>query len=204
MKGILPLLATILLFGSIHVSANNPDPDLSTVEPWDTYEQAFVAPGDGGLRTNIDEVTVTVVNDEGDPIEGATVVIDVGQGGGGLSEECPNLCIDPIDPGLEATTNALGIAVLNPRVGGCDICTVIVRANGVTIAVYDFINSTDWDGSAADGAVTGADFSFFATAFKTTQDACADYNGDGDVTGSDFSVFATSFKGGDANPNGCE
>jgi hypothetical protein len=204
MNRYLALVAVILLFASIHASAEVPDPDLSTVEPWDTYNQAFVAPGDGsGFRTNVDDLVVLVLNSVGDAIEGATVVIDFDASGGGLRAGCSSVCVDPIDAGLTAETNELGIAVLNPLAGGCDNCTVTVRANGATIGTYDFVNSTDWNGSAADGAVTGADFAFFATAFKDTQDRCADYNGDGAVTGTDFSIFATSFFGGDMNPGGC-
>lgn len=204
MKRISLTVAALLILGSAGVMAAVPDADNSSVEPWDTYGQAFVAPGGGSpLLTNVDEVTVTVRNSDGDPISGAEVLIDLGQGSG-LTDECPNLCLDPIDPGLTGVTNTSGIAVLNPRVGGCDNCSVLVKADGVTIAFYDSITSTDWDGSAADGAVTGADFAFFAAAFKSTQDPCADYNGDDAVTGTDFAFFASSFKGGDANPNGCD
>jgi hypothetical protein len=201
MNRYLALVAVILLFSSIHASAEVPDPDLSTVQPWDVYEQAFVAPGDGsGSRSNVDEVYIQVLNSNGDAIEGATVVIDLAGGGGDLRSGCQTLCLDDGDAGLVGVTNEAGMLVLNPRVGGCDECTIIVRANGLTIATYEFINSTDWDGVATDGRVTGADFAFFATAFKSTQDPCGDYNGDGAVTGSDFAVFATSF--GDEN-EGC-
>lgn len=202
MNRYLALVVVILLSSSIHASAEVVDPDLSTVQPWDIYDQAFVAPGDGsGPRSNVDEVFVEVLNSDGDAIEGATVVIDLAGGGGDLRSGCQTLCVDNGDAGLTGTTNEFGLAVLNPRVGGCDHCTVLVRANSVTIAVYDFINSTDWDGAAADGRVTGADFAFFATAFKDPQNdyPCADYNGDGVVTGTDFSVFAVSFNEGDAN-----
>lgn len=202
MNRYLTLVAVILLFTSIQASAEVVDPDLSTVEPWDTYDLALVAPG-GGRFTGIDSVTVEVRNQDGDPIEGATVVIDLGGGGGGLGRGC-DVCVDPVDPGLTAVTDASGTAVLNPKVGGCDVCTVIVRANGVTIAVYEVIVSTDWNGFDADGMVTGADFAFFSTAFKQSQDPCSDYLGDGGVSGSDFSFFSTSFKGDDTNPNGCE
>jgi hypothetical protein len=204
MKGTLPLIAAILLFGSIPVSAEVIDPDLSTVEPWDTYGLALVAPG-GGRFTGIDSVTVEVRNQDGDPVEGATVVIDLGGSGGGDDprSEC-DVCVDPVEPGLTGVTDEFGIAYLNPKVGGCDVCTVVVRANGVTIAVYELIVSTDWNGFNADGMVTGADFAFFSTSFKQSQDPCSDYLGDGGVSGSDFSFFSTSFKGDDTNPNGCE
>jgi hypothetical protein len=188
MKRSLAVLALLVMLQGVAV-ASNPDPDLSTCHPWDETGQPFGTPTQ---CSDVDDLLVSVVNSEGEPIEGATVVIDL--------SDCDQLRIG--DPNsLQGTTNAAGIVILNPDVGGCqDECTVLVRANNVTICNYGTgWRSTDWNGEEGDGAVTGADFAFFANAFKQTQDDCADYNGDGDVTGTDFSVFATSFKCPDSN-----
>jgi hypothetical protein len=129
------------------------------------------------------------------PIEGADAEIDLSQ--------CSNLCIDPVEDGLSGITGPDGTVTLNPRVGGCEDCIVLIKASDVVIALYTRVVSTDWDGSRADGKVAGADFAFFATAFKQTQDTCADYNGDGLVSGPDFAIFAASFASGDANQEEC-
>lgn len=188
MKKSLAFLALLAMLQGVAV-ASNPDPDNSKCEPWDTTGQPFGTPSQ---CSSVDDLVVTVLNSEGDPIEGATVVIDL--------SDCDQLEIG--DPNsLQGTTNSSGTVTLNPDVGGCQKnCTVLVRANNVTICNYNTgWVSTDWNGEQGDGAVTGADFSFFANAFKVTQDECADYNGDGDVTGTDFSIFATSFKCPDSN-----
>lgn len=204
MKTATIICAVLISSGAAQALDDVPDPDLSSIEPWDDFGRAFVAPGgESPLATNIDAVTITVVNSEGNPIIGAPVLIDFA-GGAPTGGDCANVCIDPIDAGLEGVTGADGTVTLNPAVGGCDDCTVIVRASGVTIGFYNKVVSTDWNGATADGSVTGADFAFFATSFNTTQDDCADYNGDGGVSGLDFSLFATSFNGADANPNGCQ
>lgn len=197
MKKLLLLALLSVCVGA--VGADVPDDANSTCEPWDTNGCVFVTPGctANGNDAGNDAVTVLVRNEFGDPIEGSVVEIDFG--------DCPNLFICNPD-GLTGTTNVAGMVVMNPQVGGCDMCTVIVRADGVSICTYTppdgvdpTVRSTDWDGSAANGQVTGADFGFFAAAFKTTQDECANYNCDeGGVTGTDFAIFAESFKAPDS------
>ena len=203
MKRILAVFATWTLAAAA-APADVPDPDLSDAGVWDVWGQAFVSPGSlTDLRASgIDDVTITVRNRDGLPILGADVVIDFA--GHGARVDCDGLCLDPVDAQLTGTTDINGEVTLNPRVGGCDDCTVIVRADGVTIAQFDHVSSTDWDGFAGNGQVQGPDLAFFATAFNVTQDACADYNGDGSVGGPDFSFFATSFNLADQNPNGCD
>jgi hypothetical protein len=176
------------------VCADSPDPFKCSCEPWDTYEGVFMTPGS---QSDIDEVTIVVCNSEGDPIQGSIVTVDI--------SNCVDLCVCVPDDGLTGTTDAAGAVTLNPRVGGCDECTVILRADGVTIGVYTppgpglpTVRSTDWDGSNCESVVTGSDFGFFAGAFKETQDPCSDYNGDSAVTGIDFSIFAGSFMAGDS------
>jgi hypothetical protein len=188
MKRSLAFLALLVMLQGVAV-ASNPDPDRSTCEPWDTTLTPFGTPSQCSA---VDNLVVTVLNSDGDAIEGATVVIDL--------SDCDELIIG--DAGsLQGTTDGDGKVTLNPDVGGCQKnCTVLVKANNVTICNYTTgWVSTDWNGDQGDGAVTGADFSFFANAFKVSQDECADYNGDGIVSGTDFSVFATSFKCPDSN-----
>jgi len=170
-----------------------PDPDASGAPAWDA-QGPFVTPG---TQSAVDEVTVLVAIQYGacvDPIAGADVEIDL--------SDCSNLCVDSPD-GLSGMTDADGLATLNPRAGGCADCQIVIRANGVVIAVYSGVASTDWDGRQADGTVSGPDLSFFAGAFNQSQDACADYNGDDSVSGIDFSMFAESFKGADKNTEIC-
>lgn len=191
MRRFLPLALVFVLMGA--AAADIPDEENSSCEPWDTNGCAFITPGlPSEGKSASDCITVLVRNADGDPLEGIDVEVDF--------SDCTELCW--CDPPMESTgpTNAAGITVICFSGGGCEQCTVIVRADGVTICVYQDVRSTDWDGSACDGIVGGADFAFFATAFKVTQDPCADYNCDGAVTGADFAIFAVSFQFGDACP----
>lgn len=168
------------------------DPGLSSVSPWDEYGQAFVAPGS---QSGVDEVTIRVVQSTGSPYPCAEVYIFF---------ECLDLCIDPEETlPFVGETDIDGYLTIDLHVGGCGDCEVWVRVGGVSIGYYTRVVSTDWDGSVADGTVGSADFAFFASAFKQTQDYCADYNGDGIVSATDFSIFAASFMAGDQNGMGC-
>lgn len=185
----------IVLAISIGVAtAGIPPVPCSRAMPWDDYGHALVTPGPGS-EGGVGEVEVFVCYDD-EPVAGADVAIDL--------SDCQHLCINPGDAGLAGITDSDGIVILNPQVGGCEDCNVIIRANGITIRTYFGIKSTDWNGDEADGIVGVSDFAFFATAFKVTQDECADYNGDGAVNGTDFALFATSFRRLDENPAGCE
>jgi hypothetical protein len=156
------------------------DSALCSVEPWDTYGKAFVSPGD---QSGSDTVAVTVYDDFGRPLWNGPVEIDV--------TDCSNLCVDtPVD-GLRGFTDAAGLVVLDPRVGGCDSCAVLVKANGSTIRKYNRIASPDWDGSWADGRVDFADSSFFYTALGSTG-PCGDYDGNGTVGLSDLLIFVST------------
>jgi hypothetical protein len=198
MKKLLLLALLTVCVGT--VGAEVPDEENSTVEPWDTNGCVFVSPS-CVTSSLVDTVRITVRNADGDPIVGSDVQI--------VLDDCTDLCFCTPD-GLVGISGPGGVITLDPEVGGCDECTVIVRASGVTIATYTppgpgrpTVRSTDWNGSACDGNVTGADFAFFADAFKSTQDECADYNCDGAVTGTDFSIFATAFKAGDGGEPCC-
>jgi hypothetical protein len=191
MRRFLPLILVFAFVGT--AAADIPDEENSSCEPWDTNGCAFITPGlPSEGKSAIDCITVNVRNSDNDPIEGVQVDINF--------SNCTGLCW--CDPPMESSglTGPDGTTVICFSGGGCEQCTVIVRADGVTICTYQDVRSTDWDGSACDGIVGGSDFAFFATAFKVTQDPCADYNCDGSVGGIDFSMFAISFSAGDACP----
>jgi hypothetical protein len=165
--------------------ADVPDPQYCSVSPWDSWEQAFVTPGQ---ESNADEITITVHNNADLPIDAADVELDFS----GCAARCEGTL------GLSGLTAATGLLTLNPEMGGCEDCTVIVRANGVTIATYSRMVSTDWSGASCDGQCDPIDLSFFAASFNVTGDACADYNNDG-VDPADLSKFANSFNSGDTH-----
>jgi hypothetical protein len=193
--------AIILIFVFVALSgstfAQDPYPDSCKVIPWDWFENVFMAPGtDDGSGSPTGQVGVLVKDEDGNTISGAHVVIDL--------SDCDNLCIDPTDAGLSGMTNDEGEIYLNPAVGGCEDCTVIVKADDFPIRTFHGVTSTDWNGSAADGFVNSEDFAFFAAAFKQTQDDCANYDRSHEGVGAiEFAWFSISFKWGDANPNGC-
>ena len=152
-----------------------PHPDYTTVDPWDTYGQALVVPGTG---TYPDSVTVTLRDELGAPVRIGEVEIDL--------SSCTGLCIDSPD-GLSEAADVYGVALLDPRVGGCSACDVLVLANGYEIRSYPRITSADWDGIWADGVVDGHDILYINTMWGTG-DACADLNGDGIVDISDLNI----------------
>jgi hypothetical protein len=172
-------IVTLGLILSLSVQAQVPFPDSCEVSPWDEAGQFLGTPG---TACHFDEVTFIIRDVGGNPVPGAFVQV--------LFEGCDDAWL--IQP-LEGFTGGVGELVLNPSAGGCDDCGVRVRANGVTIRLYPLVRTTDWDGTSGNGTMTGADFSFFATAFKVTQDTCADYNGSGTVTSADFALFACAF-----------
>lgn len=189
MKTVSIVVLGVVLLGS-PANSQIPDSVRCRVELWDTIGHAFVAPGQaGGL--NLDNIVVVVQDNLCQPIENASVQIDL--------SDCSNLYLCNPD-GLTGTTDEEGVAILDVSVGGCDECTVHVLANDVIIRAYEWVVSTDWSGVACDGAVAGSDFAFFVKTFKVTQNRCADYDGDGFVGPEDFSIFVRSFKAGDSCP----
>jgi hypothetical protein len=164
-----------------------------TVDPSDWTGQVFVSPGTLGSQ---DWLTVTIRDSSGVPQPGQLIEIDL--------SDCHLLCIDQPDAGLSAYTDANGVAYLQPSVGGCEECAVRVRANGVIIREYPFINSTDWDGTRADGRVNDDDAAFFQLAYQSTQAPCADYDGDGLVDTQDLVVFTDAYMFGYTNTTLCD
>jgi hypothetical protein len=167
--------------------ADVPDPQYCEVAPWDAWGQAFVTPGQ---QSNADEITITVHNNADLPIDGADVELDF--------SGCANRCEGTA--GLTGQTGGTGTLVLNPAMGGCEDCTVIVRANGVTIATYTRMVSTDWNGAACGGNTGPTSLAFFAAAFNTGSGSCASYLVyDGNPGPGDLGKVANSFNSGDAN-----
>lgn len=114
-----------------------------------------------------------------------------------------NVCVDPIDPDLgNKNADGQGVVHFNPRVGGCDECTIIIRADGVPIREFHRIVSTDWDGAAADGRVDDADQAYMQWACNQVGIPCVDYNGNGSCDASDLQKFGSAYNR-DQNPNGC-
>ena len=169
-----------------------PDPEQCVVEPWDTYVQAFVSPGGPPASSSVDELAITVRTSEGDPFPGVWVEIDV--------SDCITICADSPDAGLTGMTDAFGVVVLNPRIGGCEDCEVWIWANSTPIREYERIVSTDWDGSSGDGQVDDADLAFLQSVFGSSE-ACADYDGSGIVDLHDQATLVTAL--GDANDQLC-
>lgn len=119
------LILLVLLAASVGTLSAEPlNRFLFTCEPWDTNGCVFVTPGQD---SPVDNVVITLLNDDFEPIEGAHVVIDF--------SNCPNMIYCSPD-GLSGVTNAAGQVLLNPSVGGCDDCVVVVRAEGQTICFY--------------------------------------------------------------------
>jgi hypothetical protein len=161
------------------------------VQGWDEAGVAAVSPGAAG---SFDRIVVTVRDTctwQGLPDQ--VIGIDL--------SACHPLCVDMPDDGLTGTTDASGTVTLNPRVGGCAPCPVVVTANDVVRRTYPRIASADWDGSRPDGTVGGADWTFFQQALGTTE-PCADYDGSGSVTVLDFAMFNLAF--GNSNVRLCD
>ncbi|UCF06280.1 MAG: choice-of-anchor D domain-containing protein [bacterium] len=153
----------------------------------------MVSPGIG-----LDTVTVTVRDASNNPCPYVLVEVDV--------SDCSGLCIDTPN-GLSAVTDSNGVAYIDARVGGCDACNVVVRADGITIRTYSRIVSADWDGSWADGVVDSLDLDFLMLYYNVSYEVCADYNGDGLVDISDFSFLGDFWGNANSVPcpyNSCE
>ncbi|MCK4413315.1 MAG: VWA domain-containing protein [Candidatus Eisenbacteria sp.] len=167
-------------------------PEFCSVEPWDTYGLAFVSPGS---QSGVDTVRVMILDTIGASVPEATVTLDF--------SACDSLCIDTPDAGLVELTDEEGVAVLDPRVGGCEECAVIVRANNVIIGIYGPVRSPDWHGQRGDGVVDAFDEAFFLDALLS-QDQCADYTGDGFVGPDDEAMFYQALRAPDMNTHACK
>lgn len=168
-----------------------PDPKKSAVGPWDAYGHAFVSPG---TQSGVDTVRITVRDFSGAPLPDSPVEIRF--------FDCARLCIDYPETGLSGTTDAGGRVALDPRVGGCDDCTIQVTADSLVIRTYTKVVSTDWNGIQADGLVEGTDVLWFLSAMRS-QDVCGDYDGSGIVGSEDSLLIMAAQLALDANEYVC-
>ncbi|MFB3907012.1 MAG: hypothetical protein ACE15D_01285 [Candidatus Eisenbacteria bacterium] len=167
------------------------EPWMQQVRPWDVMQHALVSPGASPQSSAVDSVTIVAVDAHGDAWEGVEVV---------LRTDCPDLCIDPVDPDMGPKwTDADGMVTFNPKIGGCGECAFSVLFFGIEIRHYSRVVSPDWDGERADGKVDAKDQEWFEEACAQN-DPCADLNGDGTCTPADLQLFALAM--GDRNPNG--
>ncbi len=188
---VLALLSLAGLAATPHQAFAQPDAGQSSVEPWDTLGKAMVYPGN---TLDIDEVTVTVRNAAGTLLTGTNVTIDfIGH---------VTLCIEGPDSSLTAISDSNGEARFNPRIGGCDVCLVEVRADGVLLSSFSQVISQDWDGVQADGIVNVTDAAWFTVQLGTNE-ACADYNSDGIVDYLDGAITGPGWVQSDRNPTPC-
>ena len=173
------LVVLLILFSFVTIArAQAPDPYHCSAEPWDTRGNAIVVPGSVSYNEH-DKLTVIVRDEFNNPIQDADVSI--------VFLDCTDLCIDT-PSGLSGTTDVNGIVILIPSVGGCEICTINIMADGVLIKSYSQVISPDWDGSWADGIVDSDDYDYFATIYNTTE-PCGDYDGDGNTSLPDMSIL---------------
>jgi hypothetical protein len=172
-------------------SVGIPEPDQCQVSQWDIYGQAVIVPGNptDGSGDVFDDVDITIRNLEGNVIPDALVEI--------VFEDCPNLCLDPVDPALSGFTNSAGQISLNPNAGGCNECTVLIRSEGIVIRVYPRVVSPDWDGTSADGQVDDFDLDYFMSG---EDEFCKDLDGSGMVDALDLGHLVGTL--GSHNPNG--
>jgi len=194
MKRALFALVVLALLGT-HAYASVPDPSMSTVEPWDTNGKAVGVPDvNGAAGADIDVTVNANIGGVATPIEGAFVGVEFSAG----CEVC--ICSNA---GIEAYTDASGMATLNVGVGGCcDLgAAVVVKAGDdtvvppalVIIRSYDLFASTDFNN---DCATSLGDFTAFAGAYNNCDVQCADYTGDGCATLGDFTFFAGNYNTG--------
>lgn len=163
------------------------NPGLCVVDPWDHHNTVFVSPGSPPEASDVDRVSITVRDMDGLPLADHTVEIVLGG--------CTRLCRDPGDDGLVPTrTDTNGIAVFQPKIGGCDECHVYIWVNGIEIRHYLHVRSTDWDGTFADGRVDQRDEPVLGN-------LCYDFNGDGLVGPDDLVRYSQAL--GDTNPGTC-
>jgi hypothetical protein len=151
----------------------------ATVEPWDTYGQVLVSPGS---QSGVDQVTITLERN-GVPVANAEVEIDLSL--------CSGLCVDAPANGLSGFTDAFGTVILDPRVGGCEACSVFVRADGDTIRRFGRVVSPDWTDDGADGQVDDSDAAWLQAQYGSNE-PCADYDGNGLVNTIDLMLFGSA------------
>ncbi len=189
MKKLLSALFVLALCSSVAM-ASVPDPSNCTVTP-DLNNGVVVCP-DGNFPTPLPAsvMTVTVRNSANNPIEGATVEVDL--------HSSIALCTSFVN---NAITNASGVAQITLAAAGCVHNVqnaVIVRANGIIIRTFTYVKSPA-NGSASDNLplplIDGSAFVPFAASFNGVEPnfVCMDFDNDGSCDGGDLVIMALAF-----------
>lgn len=167
----------------------------------DATQRLLLVPDlDGAAPHAAASFTVTIRNNDCDPIPNALVQVCVG----GLPEGRTALCGSAM---ASATTDMNGVAEFNIAGGGCykGQNAVVIRANGVEVRNFRCVMSPDYAGVDDQGiagrwslSITAADFASFGTAWSGGSGgaSCHDYNNSGGMDAADFSVFSQVWLGG--------
>ncbi|MEZ4649858.1 MAG: hypothetical protein R3E97_13935 [Candidatus Eisenbacteria bacterium] len=153
-----------------------------TISPCDELQGLVLSPNvPSPIPASVVESVIR--NEDGIEMENVTVVFD-------LSTNDP--CRDVLIQGL---TDENGRVTLVLPGGGCaEGAQVRVKANGVTIRIYESAKSPDFDGAGGSGAVDIADLVDFTGEFLGTQPAgCHDYDNTGATNLGDLIIFAPAF-----------
>jgi hypothetical protein len=130
--------------------------------------------------------TITVRNSSNNPINNASVVVEVGAN--------TAICGATV---LTGNTNPAGVVILTLGGGGCahDIALYgLVKANGVTIRDYRHVKSPDYNGAVGNRAVEITDLTNFSAEFlDNLPNTCHDYNNNGNTGIEDVIIFGTPF-----------
>ncbi len=162
--------------GGVARASEVPDPNWSSVQPFDGINGVIVCPGGIPATT----VTVTVVDSGNNPMPNAEVEFLF----------LPQILICP-DAVLTGLTDLNGQVTLVLEAGGCVRDThnaCLVKANGVIIREYHQVKSPDFDGAGPNHQVNLADLVAYGSG-----DLCHDYNNDAIVNLSDLVIFASGF-----------
>jgi hypothetical protein len=182
MKKLLSALFVLALCSSV-AFATVPDPSKCTVVPADALNGVVLCP-DSPSAIAATNYTITVKNTSGNPISGASVVIEF------PAPTNIRFCTTAVNTG---TTNASGVCVITLRGGGCQRTSgstyaAVVKANGVVLRSYYNAKSPDYDGVGPNGLVNLSDLLAFRGAV-----GCHDYDNSGTMTLSDTLIFAPGY-----------
>jgi hypothetical protein len=186
MKKVLGALVVLALC-STTAFAEVPDEDNCTVLPADAlnglvFSPLLPTPSPASVNT------ITVRNGSNNPINNATVVVQVGVN--------TTVCGATV---LTGVTNAAGQVVLTLGGGGCAHnvgLSGLVKANGVTIRQFSNVKSPDYDGASGNLAVALGDLTQFSGEFLDNfANECHDYDNNGNTGLEDVIIFGTPFTG---------
>ncbi|MFN8548976.1 MAG: hypothetical protein U0527_13675 [Candidatus Eisenbacteria bacterium] len=189
MERIVRSLAVLLLAGlwiaSPRIARSEGIPEIfAEVVPWDALNGGIVCPPNPTpLPASIAQITIR--NSLGNPIPGLSVVVLVTQ----LSL--------PMCSEFTGVTDSQGHVDIVCGAAGCAHHVpgaLVIKANGVTIRVYQNCKSPDFDGASGNGAVGLPDLIAFAREFNgQSPPSCHDYTNDGLCNLADLTIFGPAF-----------